>query len=73
MATPSVQPIDPDFLEVTENLTTYRSEVTAYRDQTFLAHQTVQELKSRIHHNRVVCSEGIAEIRQRARATIGKH
>jgi DNA repair exonuclease SbcCD ATPase subunit len=37
----------------------------------FKAH--LAELKSAIHHNRVMCSEGIAETRQNAQAKIEKH
>lgn len=33
----------------------------------------LSELKSTIHHNRVLCSEGIAETRQAAQAKIEKH
>ncbi|OHT01609.1 hypothetical protein TRFO_07515 [Tritrichomonas foetus] len=33
----------------------------------------LSELKSTIHHNRVICSEGIAETRQNAQAKIEKH
>jgi hypothetical protein len=33
----------------------------------------LSELKSTIHHNRVLCSEGIAETRQNAQAKIEKH
>jgi hypothetical protein len=33
----------------------------------------LSELKSTIHHNRVMCSEGIAETRQNAQAKIEKH
>jgi chromosome segregation ATPase len=43
MATPSVKPIDPYFLEVAARLPLSRKEVVVYRDQAFLAHQTAGE------------------------------
>ncbi|OHS98720.1 hypothetical protein TRFO_08713 [Tritrichomonas foetus] len=41
------------------------------QSDTFRSH--LSELKSTIHHNRVLCSEGIAETRQNAQAKIEKH
>lgn len=41
------------------------------QSDTFKSH--LSELKSTIHHNRVLCSEGIAETRQNAQAKIEKH
>jgi chromosome segregation ATPase len=69
-----------DFTEKKERILTELREVEAllahYAEwqrmaDSFKSH--LSELKSTIHHNRVMCSEGIAETRQSAQAKIEKH
>jgi hypothetical protein len=72
--------VNADFNEKKEKLLAELREVEAllahYAEwqrvaDSFKAH--LSDLKSTIHHNRVMCSEGIAETRQNAQAKIEKH